>query len=136
MLKYNRRTMCTLYKCQKAAKEARAARLGDGEAEAPDEVSTFCFEVKEIIGQRFADPEQLEPSSKPLQDRGFGAIPASFGMQKDVEIHDLIEKRRAAKRDPGTDSKQKRFQKADLSKQIKKLIRRRRVMCNEEKINY
>ena len=58
VLKYARRTMCTRYKCQKAATAERVARLADGGGD-DAVVPTYCFEIKEVIGMRFADPEQL-----------------------------------------------------------------------------
>ena len=61
VLKYARRTMCTRYKCQKAATaERRVARLADGGGD-DAVVPTYCFEIniKEVIGMRFADPERL-----------------------------------------------------------------------------
>ena len=61
VLKYARRTMCTRYKCQKAATAEgaeRVARLADGGGD-DAVVPTYCFEIKEVIGMRFADPERL-----------------------------------------------------------------------------
>ena len=40
VLKYARRTMCTRYKCQKAATAERVARLADGGGDAA--VPTYC----------------------------------------------------------------------------------------------
>ena len=54
VLKYARRTMCTRYKCQKAATAERVARLADGGGD-DAVVPTYCFEIKEVIGMRFAD---------------------------------------------------------------------------------
>ena len=58
VLKYARRTMCTRYKCQKAATAEREKRLADGGGD-DAVVPTYCFEIKEVIGMRFADPERL-----------------------------------------------------------------------------
>ena len=58
VLKYARRTMCTRYKCQKAATAERVARLADGGGD-DAVVPTYSFEIKEVIGMRFADPERL-----------------------------------------------------------------------------
>ena len=46
------------YKCQKAATAERVARLADGGGD-DAVVPTYCFEIKEVIGMRFADPERL-----------------------------------------------------------------------------
>ena len=45
-------------KCQKAATAERVARLADGGGD-DAVVPTYCFEIKEVIGMRFADPERL-----------------------------------------------------------------------------
>ena len=58
VLKYARRTMCTRYKCQKAATAEREKRIADGGGD-DAVVPTYCFEIKEVIGMRFADPEWL-----------------------------------------------------------------------------
>ena len=58
VLKYARRTMCTRYKCQKAATAEREKRIADGGGD-DAVVPTYCFEIKEVIGMRFADPERL-----------------------------------------------------------------------------
>ena len=50
--------MCTRYKCQKAATAEREKRIADGGGD-DAVVPTYCFEIKEVIGMRFADPERL-----------------------------------------------------------------------------
>ena len=50
--------MCARYKCQKAATAERVARLADGGGD-DAVVPTYCLEIKEVIGMRFADPERL-----------------------------------------------------------------------------
>ena len=63
LLKYAKRTMCCRYRCQKAAAALRRAGVGEVEDE-DDTVPTFCYEVKEILGQRFADPDALQGGKK------------------------------------------------------------------------
>ena len=61
VLKYARRTMCTRYKCEMPEGGhggARGAPRADGGGD-DAVVPTYCFEVKEVIGMRFADPERL-----------------------------------------------------------------------------
>ena len=43
---------------KKAATAERVARLADGGGD-DAVVPTYCFEIKEVIGMRFADPERL-----------------------------------------------------------------------------
>ena len=63
LLKYAKRTMCCRYRCQKAAAALRRAGVGEVEDE-DDTVPTFCYEVKEILGQRLADPDALQGGKK------------------------------------------------------------------------
>ena len=55
VLKYARRTMCTRYKCQKAATAERVARLADGGGD-DAVVPIYCFEIKEVIGYALRRP--------------------------------------------------------------------------------
>ena len=57
VLKYARRTMCTRY-ARRRPRRSGVARLADGGGD-DAVVPTYCFEIKEVIGMRFADPERL-----------------------------------------------------------------------------
>ena len=81
MLKYARRTMCTRYKCQKAATAERVARIADGGGD-DAVVPTYCFEIKEVIGMRFAYPERLVARcfGKRGERAGRGVVAPSDGL--------------------------------------------------------
>ena len=66
-LKYARRTHCSTYRCQQAAKAAVAERRGDaggsggvdGAGTVRDKAPTFCFKVFECFGQRYLDEKRM-----------------------------------------------------------------------------
>ena len=58
VLKYARRTMCTPAANARRRPRRSALRLADGGGD-DAVVPTYCFEIKEVIGMRFADPERL-----------------------------------------------------------------------------
>ena len=50
--------MCSLQVPKRKRQHRRQARLAGGGAD-DAVVPTYCFEIKEVIGMRFADPERL-----------------------------------------------------------------------------
>ena len=58
VLKYARRTIYPLQMPEGGHGGARGAPRADGGGD-DAVVPTYCFEIKEVIGMRFADPERL-----------------------------------------------------------------------------
>ena len=102
VLKYARRTMCTRYKCQKAATAERVARLADGGGD-DAVVPTYCFEIKEVIGMRFADPERLVGKKRrngPRRRRRCATSPAASLERTRMTTASLIDTRWAVRQLP------------------------------------
>ena len=102
VLKYARRTMCTRYKCQKAATAERVARLADGGGD-DAVVPTYSFEIKEVIGMRFADPERLVGKKRrngPRRRRRCATSPAASLERTRMTTASLIDTRWAVRQLP------------------------------------
>ena len=102
VLKYARRTMCTRYKCQKAATAEREKRIADGGGD-DAVVPTYCFEIKEVIGMRFADPERLVGKKRrngPRRRRRCATSPAASLERTRMTTASLIDTRWAVRQLP------------------------------------
>lgn len=102
VLKYARRTIYPLQMPEGGHGGARGAPRADGGGD-DAVVPTYCFEVKEVIGMRFADPERLVGKKRrngPRRRRRCATSPAASLERTRMTTASLIDTRWAVRQLP------------------------------------
>ena len=102
VLKYARRTIYPLQMPEGGHGGARGAPRADGGGD-DAVVPTYCFEIKEVIGMRFADPERLVGKKRrngPRRRRRCATSPAASLERTRMTTASLIDTRWAVRQLP------------------------------------